>query len=70
MTIGEYVKKAREKKGITQQEMADALYVDVSLVCRWEKGRRRISAEELCSIADFLGVSLDELVGRTKIKEK
>lgn len=32
---------------------------------RTEKGERRISAETLCNIADFLGVSLDYLAGRT-----
>lgn len=62
--VGEYVKKARELKGVTQKELADALCVDVSLISRWESGKRRIHADTMVKIADILGVSLDEISGR------
>ena len=38
MLIGEALKRARERKGLRQSELAEKLYVDKSLVCRWEKG--------------------------------
>lgn len=63
MLIGEALKRARERKGMRQSELAEKLYVDKSLVCRWEKGQRRIMAEELIAILEILKISLDELKG-------
>ena len=60
MLIGEALKRARERKGLRQRELAELLYVDPSLVCRWEKGQRRIMADELITILEILGMSIDE----------
>lgn len=60
MLIGQALKKARESKGMTQRELAEKLYVDTSLVCRWEKGKRRIMADELIVILEILEMSIDE----------
>ncbi|MFR1374365.1 MAG: helix-turn-helix transcriptional regulator [Eisenbergiella massiliensis] len=38
--FGEKVKKLREEKGMTQQTMADQLYVTRQAVSRWECGAR------------------------------
>lgn len=61
MLIGEALKRARERAGMTQKQLAEMLYVDPSLVCRWEKGQRRIMADELITILEILGISIDEL---------
>lgn len=60
MLIGEALKRARERKGLRQRELAEMLYVDPSLVCRWEKGQRRIMADELITILEILQMSIDE----------
>lgn len=60
MLIGQALKKARESKGLTQKQIAEKLYVDTSLVCRWEKGKRRIMADELIVILEILEMTLDE----------
>lgn len=60
MVIGEVLKRARERKGLTQKRLAEMLYVDPSLVCRWEKKQRRIMADELITILEILEMSLDE----------
>lgn len=60
MLIGEALKRARERKGLRQRELAEMLYVDPSLVCRWEKGQRRIMADELITILEILGIGIDE----------
>ena len=54
MVIGEALKRARERAGLTQKQLAEMLYADPSLVCRWENGQRRIMAEELIAILDIL----------------
>ena len=60
MLIGQALKRARESKGLTQKQLAEMLYVDTSLVCRWEKGQRRIMADELITILDILEMTLDD----------
>ena len=52
MRIGEALKKARESKGLTQAQLAERLFVDTSLICRWEKGQRNVT---LCQLEVILG---------------
>jgi transcriptional regulator with XRE-family HTH domain len=59
MAIGEVLKRARERKGLTQRQLAEKLYVDPSLVCRWEKGQKKVPLVTLVQIAEFLEISLD-----------
>lgn len=66
MPLGERVKQVRESKGISQRKLATTIFVDASALCYWEQGKRNISVQSLCDIADALEVSLDELVGRSR----
>ena len=59
MAIGEVLKRARERKGLTQRQLAEKLYVDPSLVCRWEKGQKKVPLVTLVQIAEILELSLD-----------
>ena len=45
MLIGKRVKEARLKKGLSQQQVADALGVSKVSVCGYEKGTRTPSLE-------------------------
>lgn len=60
MLIGEALKKARESKGLTQKQLAEMLYVDTSLVCRWEKGQRKVPLVTFVVILDILEMTLDD----------
>ena len=40
MALNDNIKKFREEKNLTQQQLADKLYVSRQTVCRWEKGSR------------------------------
>lgn len=60
MVIGEVLKRARERKGITQRQLAEKLYVDPSLVCRWEKGQRKVPLVTFVVILDILEMTLDD----------
>lgn len=55
-------KSAREKSGMTQQDLATALDVDQSTVSLWEIGKTRPRAKLLPKIAKLLGVTIDELM--------
>lgn len=70
MEFGEKVKKFREEKGMTQQTMAEHLYVTRQAVSRWECGARYPDLLTAKKISKILDVSLDELLSGEEIKEK
>ncbi len=62
--IGAAIKAARIKKGLKQCRLAQILYMDRSTVSNWETGKRRIYLDVAIDVADILGITLDELIGR------
>ncbi len=60
--FGENIKKAREEKGITQQTLADKLYVTRQAVSRWENGSRYPDLLTAKSLAAALDTTLDKLL--------
>jgi len=50
---------------MSQQDLANALNVAQGTVSNWENGVRGIDATMLSTLADFFGVSVDYLLGRT-----
>lgn len=66
--FGENLKKVREEKGITQQTLADHLYVTRQAVSRWEGGSRYPDIMTAKKMSQFLGVSLDELLSDDDMK--
>jgi transcriptional regulator with XRE-family HTH domain len=62
--LGERIKLAREKMGLTQAQLAKKLGVSPGAVGQWEIERGVPATERLGALADFLGVSLDWLLGQ------
>lgn len=68
--IGKFLKKLREENNWNQGELADKMFVDRSLVCKWEKGLTIISSANLISLSKLYNVSVDEiLAGERKTKK-
>lgn len=67
--FGEKVKKLREEKGMTQQTMAEKLYVTRQAVSRWECGARYPDLLMAKKIGQILDVSIDELVSGEELKK-
>lgn len=61
------LKELREQKGISQSQLAKYLGVVRSTVCQYEKGNRQPDTETLIKIANFLNVTVDELIERELI---
>lgn len=59
------IRDLREDRDLTQQEIAKILHCDQSLYSKYERGERPIPVELLLQLADFYGVSVDYLLGRT-----
>lgn len=60
-TFGELLKYLRTEKGISQKDMADIMKVSSSAVSKWEKGFNYPDFEIITRLADFFGVSMDEM---------
>lgn len=61
--VGENIKRARLKQGISQEELAVRLHVVRQTISKWENGRSIPDAEMLIQIADFLNVPVNQLLG-------
>lgn len=61
MQFNEKLKELRTKKGVSQSELADSIYVSRSAVAKWENGLGLPSTESLRLLAEYFGVSKDEL---------
>lgn len=66
--FGENLKRMREEKGITQQTLADYLYVTRQAVSRWEGGSRYPDIMTAKKMAQFLNVSMDDLLSDDDMK--
>ncbi len=55
----------REDHDMTQTQIADMLKIQQTVYSRYERGFQTIPLEHLIKLADFYGVSLDFLTGRT-----
>lgn len=62
--IGKRIKKIREEKEITQQQLANYIDVDRTTLSHYESGARLPSIYILWKIADMFDISIDELIGR------
>jgi transcriptional regulator with XRE-family HTH domain len=58
LPLGDKIRHARERLGLTQQELADLLRVDRGSVSNWERGRTRPGRYLLAALETILG-SLD-----------
>ena len=67
MEFGEKLRQLRKSRGLTQEELADALYVSRTAVSKWESGRGYPGIDSLKEISGFFSVSIDDLLSCEKI---
>ena len=67
MTLGEKLKKLRTDKNLTQEELAEILFVSRTAISKWESGRGFPNIESLKAISKYFSVSLDELLSGEEI---
>jgi len=61
MELKDKIKSLREKKHLTQVQIAVALAIDQSTISYWEKGRQEPNTLQRKKLCEFLGITQSEL---------
>ena len=67
MEFNQKLQELRKQKGLTQEELADALFVSRTAVSKWESGRGYPGIDSLKAISAFFHVSIDDLLSGNEI---
>jgi transcriptional regulator with XRE-family HTH domain len=69
LEFSEKLQELRKSRSLTQEELAEALYVSRTAVSKWESGRGYPSIDSLKALSRFFSVSIDELICPDEIIE-
>ena len=67
MEFNEKLQELRKQRGLTQEELAEKLYVSRTAISKWESGRGYPKIESLKAIAKFFSVTVDELLSSGEV---
>lgn len=67
MEFNEKLQELRKQKGLTQEDLAEILFVSRTAVSKWESGRGMPSIESLKAISKFFAVTLDDLLSSEEL---
>ena len=67
MTIGEHIMLLRKQKGLSQAELGKVIGTSGDVIGRYERDVITPSIDVIVNVADALEVSIDFLVGKTKM---
>ena len=67
MEFHEKLQELRKQQGLTQEELAEFLYVSRAAVSKWESGRGYPNLDSLKAIARFFSVTIDELLSGEEV---
>ena len=67
MEFNEKLKELRSSRGLTQEELAEVLFVSRTAISKWESGRGYPSIDSLKEISTFFSVTIDELLSGEKL---
>lgn len=62
MEFNEKLQQLRAQRNLTQEQLAEKLFVSRTAISKWESGRGYPSIESLKAISEFFSISLDELL--------
>ena len=67
MDFSKKLQELRKQKGLTQEELAQKLYVSRTAISKWESGRGYPSIDSLKEIAKFFCVTVDQLLSGEEV---
>ncbi len=70
MELKDKLRELRTSSGLTQEALANQIFVSRTLISKWESGERYPSKDNLARLAVFFRVSQEELIGGKKENDK
>ena len=67
MEFHEKLQELRKSRGLTQEELAEALFVSRTAISKWESGRGYPSIDSLKEISRYFSVTIDDLLSGEKL---
>ena len=68
--IGKFIADCRKKKNITQEQLAEKLYITDRAVSKWERGLSLPDADKMLDLCNILDINVNELLNGEKIAMK
>lgn len=68
--IGKFIAEQRKKKSITQEQLAEKLYITDRAVSKWERGLSLPDADKMLELCNILDISVNELLNGEMIDKK
>ena len=62
MLIGQKIAKLRIQSNLTQEQLAEKLYVSRDLISKWETGKRRPDYKTVLKLAEFFSVKPEDII--------
>ena len=70
MTFGEKIKKLRTERGLTQDELAEKIFVTRTAISKWETDKGYPGIDSLKQLSQLFNISIDELISESDIENK
>ena len=67
MEFNEKLQELRKSRGLTQEELAEALFVSRTAISKWESGRGYPNLDSLKEISKYFSITIDELLSGDKL---
>ena len=67
MEFHEKLQILRKDRGLTQEELAEALFVSRTAISKWESGRGYPSIDSLKEISNYFSITIDDLLSGEKL---
>ena len=68
--IGKFIADCRKEKKLTQEQLAEKLYITDRAVSKWERGLSLPDADKMLELCDILDINVNELLSGEKINMK
>ena len=64
--IGKFIANCRKEKNITQEQLAEKLFITDRAVSKWERGLSLPDADKMLDLCNILDINVNELLRRNK----
>jgi len=68
--IGEFILQLRKEKGVSQEEVANSIFITRQAISKWEQGKSIPDAEKLKLLSDYFNVTINEMLAGKHLKNE